>query len=180
MVMSIHSATHAVIRRKQGVPKVQEEWEAAVPRSSNSQPSPVSIRPAPPECMRSSTSCAPCSQCRRLMVVTKAGVIQIHGPVSKCCSGSGKTPSPIEQARDCAAPPTSQSSPTTSHPIRRNPPSSHIVSGWLPCKVLKRVLCASRMLAANKLASILDDIVERDDDAVVFCYSLYYFMAFMM
>ena len=105
MVMSILSATHAVIRRKQGVSKVQEEWEAAVPRSSNSQPSPVSVKPAPPECMRSSTSCAPCSQCRRLMVVTKAGVIQIHGPVSKCCSGSGRTPSPIEQARDCAAPP---------------------------------------------------------------------------
>ena len=138
-----------------------------MPRSSDSQPSPVSVIPASSECMHSSTSCAPCRQCRRVMVVTKTGVIQIHGPVSKCCSGSGRTPSPIEQARDCAAPPppTSQSSVTTSHPIRRNPPGSHIDSGRLPCKVLKRVPCASRMLAANKLASILDNIVERNDDA---------------
>ena len=66
---------------------------------------------------------------------------------------------------DCVGPPKSQPSPNTSHLIRRNSPGSHFVSGRLLCKVLKRLLRASRLPAANNLASILDDIVKRNDDA---------------
>ena len=62
-------------------------------------------------------------------------------------------------------PKTSLLSPATPHPIRRNPIVSHTVPIRLPCKVLKRVLRVSRMPAANRLTSILDDIVKRNDDA---------------
>ena len=160
-------------------PTEWDEWRSPeAPRRPDSQDPQMSIRSTTPERAHPSTSRAPCPGCRRLMPVTKAGLIRVHGPVSKRCTGFGRPPSLIEQTADCEALSSLQCPPPTPHPIERylaDPPYIHTVPRRLSCKVLKRIPRASRMPAANKLATILDDIVRRNDDAswdrlFRFCY----------
>ena len=50
----------------------------------------------------SSTIRAPCSVCRRIMPVTRAGLVCVHGPVGHRCSGSRIPPAPLRQSLPAA------------------------------------------------------------------------------
>ena len=83
-------------------PAEWEEWKSPeVPQRPDSQDPRMSIRSTTPENALPSTSRAPCPGCRRLMPVTKAGVIWVHVPVSKHCNGSGRPPSLDRLFRFC-------------------------------------------------------------------------------
>ena len=54
----------------------------------------------------SSATRAPCSVCRRVMPLTRAGLVRVHGPVGNRCLGSRFPPAPSGLSPPFAAPVT--------------------------------------------------------------------------
>ena len=116
----------------------------------------------------------PCAVCGRLISVTAAGLVRLHGPLCSRCPGSRQQPGPSPGSR--VSPSLSQQ-PHTPEGIRAaSLPSSQISTHAtdtrqcplpLKCsaKILKRISRASREQAASKLARILDAIVSKSDYA---------------
>ena len=104
-----------------------------------------------------------CSVCFRPFAVTAAGMIRIHGPVRARCPGSRRPPVSggvgNEEAGDPPRAPTSDIVLTSSTTAAAGlPPRSTE-------KILKRIPKASRLQAGRKMATILEDIVWRNDHA---------------
>ena len=127
--------------------------------------------------IRSGQSRAACPVCCRSMPVTKARLLCVHGPLSNRCKGSGMSPSllpsthpprPLSLPSSTATPPSLSNAATPSIaegiPDMRTGEAS--TSLLLPSdlrtsvRVLKRLLRASRHLAARKLVSTLDGVAE--------------------
>ena len=112
---------------------------------------------------------AACSGCLRSFSLTAAGLIRTHGPVDNRCPGSRKLPA----ARPASTSEASQSGPCgTDHPAPPPlPPAVRLdhhspqppLRPIPPVRVLKRIPRASRGLAGMKLASILEDVVSKND-----------------
>ena len=107
--------------------------------------------------------------CSRLMPVTMAGLIRVHGPLSNRCVGSGMYPSstPSNIIVDTPPAPAISAEPTPSseepsQPARAPeiPPTGSLV------KIFKTIPKASREQCAKNLATILDACVETNDHAV--------------
>ena len=97
-----------------------------------------------------------------LYAPTKTGAIRIHGHLSNRCAGSGVSLcsqgslSSIRSPEDSETPPVAQYSSSEllfSSELRQSTP------------VLKRIPRAARHLAATKLASVLDDVSEKNDSS---------------
>ena len=97
-----------------------------------------------------------------LYAPTKIGAIRIHGHLSNRCAGSGVSLcsqgslSSIRSPEDSETPPVAQYSSSEllfSSKLRQSTP------------VLKRIPRAARHLAATKLASVLDDVSEKNEIA---------------
>ena len=97
-----------------------------------------------------------CPVCRRTFQVTKAGLIRPHGPTNNRCSGSGNPPAHI------SLPPCSSAIRTPSNITSEAMPLDTI-SFRPTTKILKRIP-ASRHLAANRLATILDAISTKNNN----------------
>ena len=110
----------------------------------------------------SSTIRAPCSVCRRIMRVTRAGLVRVHGPVGHRCSGSRLPPPP---SGSLSLPPaTSPTAPllsavSTSPPQNQAPESSSLFGPPHLVKTVKRIPRASRDIAVRKMAAILQDVI---------------------
>ena len=110
------------------------------------------------------SSNASCSVCCRVISLTTAGVLRLHGPVASRCSGSRRPPS---------FHPAPASPPPASRPHCRpeigssGQPALLLSEAPLPPKcpvgIIKRIPRASRELAGVKLATILE-AVSRDND----------------
>uniref|UniRef100_A0A1X7SVC0 Uncharacterized protein n=1 Tax=Amphimedon queenslandica TaxID=400682 RepID=A0A1X7SVC0_AMPQE len=107
---------------------------------------------------------AECPVCLGHFRVTSSGLIRLHGPRSSRCSGSNKavslpaTQSPVQKGR------TRASSPPL--PVRASTTSSGLI---LPSSLRVSVICrlpkASRRLAAEKLCSLLEEVVAINSSA---------------
>ena len=97
-----------------------------------------------------------CAICCRIMPLTRAGLVRVHGPVGNRCRGSRNLPfiPNLGQGAGIGA------SPPSSPPRREvlTPPRSTV-------KILKRIPRASRDHAARKLATILDQVVLNNNTA---------------
>ena len=142
------------------------------------------LRPphSPPH--RASTSRSLCVVCGRSMPLTKARVFRVHGPLNNRCMGSGMSPSSLT-AEDslplsAASNASSQCSPisvpvpvsnflsvNSSEPSTVSADEAELFLSTIRdssrTRILKRIPRASRHLAATKLASILDDVTEKND-----------------
>ena len=123
--------------------------------------------------------------CGRSMPLMKAGVFRVHGPLSNRCRGSGMSPSsptaedslPVSAAFNASTQcsPLSVPVPVSNFMIANNSSAPTTVSAdeaelFLStirdssrARILKRIPRTSRHLAATKLASILDDVTEKND-----------------
>ena len=110
-----------------------------------------------------------CSGCLRSFSLTAAGVIRTHGPVDNHCPGSRKPP----VAGPASTPEASHSGPHgTNHPAPPPLPPAARLNHHLPepslrpiplVRVLKRIPRATRELTGMKLATILEDVVSKND-----------------
>ena len=134
---------------------------------------------------RPSTSRSLCDVCGRSMPLTKAGVFRVHGPLNNRCGGFGMSPSSptaedsllvsaaFSASTQCS--PLSVPVPVSNFLIANNSSAPTTVSAGEAelflstirdssrARILKRIPRASRHLAATKLASILDDVTEKND-----------------
>ena len=103
---------------------------------------------------------AQCVACSRVISVTRAGLVHVHGPIGNLCPGSQCLP---------AASASSSSSATALRSSAPQSPPSSSLSGItdLPphpaVKILKRVPHASREVAAKKLVTVVGNVVNCND-----------------
>ena len=117
----------------------------------------------------SSTIRAPCSIFRRIMPVTRAGLVHVHGPVGHCCSGS-RLP-PALSGSLSLSPATSPTAPLLSAvPTLPSPPppepSTRVIFPIWPSALGKDCdedSAASWDIAARKMAAILHDVISLND-----------------
>ena len=100
-----------------------------------------------------------CAICYRIMPLTRAGLVHVHGPVGNRCRGSCNLPL-IPNLGQGELSPGIGASPPSSPPTREvlNAPRSTV-------KILKRIPRASRDHTARKLATILDQVVLSNNTA---------------
>ena len=106
---------------------------------------------------------APCSVCRRVMPLTRAGLVRVHGPVSNRCPGSRLPPAPSGLSAPSAAPVIPPHHHRPHHaalPSQNQEPEASCLFG-LPhlVKTVERIPRASRDVAARKMAAILQDVI---------------------
>ena len=112
---------------------------------------------------------AVCEVCGRCMPVTKAGLLRVHGPLSNRCEGSGMSPTLPSPSMVTTQDTTVASSglPPADSQRPASFPSDSLLTLFrrssTSAKILKRIPRASRHLAASKLASILNDVTQRND-----------------
>ena len=85
-----------------------------------------------------------------------------HGPIHSQCPGSGMPPVAQSPAMKCPESSTA-SSTSISAPSSVPPPGQLAAHTRVSIKIVKRIPRALRMLAANKLTSILNGITVRND-----------------
>ena len=118
----------------------------------------------------SQASCSSrCAICRRVIALTKTGLIRTHGPMDNRCPGSRAPPSYRKATTGgfiaCPSQPVlpidtelgSEQPVSSDH--RHNPVSLSMPS----LKTIKRIPRASRNTAAKKLASIIEAVVAFND-----------------
>ena len=103
---------------------------------------------------------AQCVACSRVISVTRAGLVHVHGPIGNRCPGS--------QCLPAASASSSSSSTALPSSVPQSPPSSSLsdITDLPPrpaVKILKRVPRASREVAAKKLATVVGNVVNCND-----------------
>ena len=103
---------------------------------------------------------AQCVACSRVISVTRAGLVHVHGPIGNRCPGS--------QCLPAASASSNSSSTALPSSAPQFPPSSSLsgITDLPPrpaAKILKRVPRASREVAANELATVVGNVVNCND-----------------
>ena len=101
----------------------------------------------------SSATRAPCSVCHRVMPLTRAGLVRVHGPVGNRCPGSRFPPALSGLSPPSTAPVTAPApSSPPALPSQNQEPEASCLFG-LPhlVKTVKRIPRASRDVAARNL-----------------------------
>ena len=102
---------------------------------------------------------APCAVCKRLMPVTRTGLIRVHGPLDNRCDGSRVPPGSLPSDSDCGnsqiLPPLVSDAPPS--------PQGALSPPKLAARTIKKIPRAARELAAKKLAGILGQVVASND-----------------
>ena len=139
--------------------------------------------------MSESRSSAACAVCRRIISLTAAGVVRLHGPVASRCPGSRRPPTTTEallsssfsrglQRDDQGRQLTTTEALLSSSPSRGlqrddpgGQPSQPPLEALLPLpprcevRITKRIPRASRAQTGTKLASILEAVTRANDHA---------------
>ena len=105
---------------------------------------------------------AGCPVCSRSIPLTKTGAIRIHGPLSNRCAGSGMSLCSQGSLSSVRSPEDSETPPVAQYSSSELLFSSELRQST---RVLKRIPRAARHLAATKLASVLDDVSEKNDSS---------------
>ena len=103
-----------------------------------------------------------CPVCSRSMPLTITGAIRIHGPLSNRCAGSGMSLCSQGSLSSVRSPEDSETPPVAHYSSSELLFSSELRQST---RVLKRIPRAARHLAATKLASVLDDVSEKNDSS---------------
>ena len=114
--------------------------------------------------MASRSVCTVCSVCLRCFTVTSAGLVRIHGPISRRCPGSNQPHITTQSSSSSSSSVTDsqQSSslvPTTTPTANGEPP---IHFDFRHVKILKRIPKGSREPCLSKLTNILEGVVNND------------------
>ena len=121
--------------------------------------------------MSESRSNAACAVCRRIISLTAAGVIRLHGPVASRCPGSRRPPTTTAHRQPHEALLSSSSSRGLQRDDPGRQPSQPPLEALLPLpprcevRIIKRIPRASRAQAGTKLASILEAVTRANDHA---------------
>ena len=116
--------------------------------------------------MTESRSSAACAVCRRIISLTAAGVVRLHGPVASRCPGSRRPPTTTEALLSSSSSRGLQGD----DPGGQRPPQPPL-EAFLPLpprcevRIIKRIPRASRAQAGTKLASILEAVTRANDHA---------------
>ena len=96
-----------------------------------------------------------CAVCGRVLTLTKAGLVRTHGPFDNRCPGS-RAPPAASGAYPSSPPEDEQAQQL---PAQWDEVCSRRVLSRPRVKPMRRIQCASRELAAKKLASIIEAVV---------------------
>ena len=104
---------------------------------------------------------AACSACRRVFTLTKTGLVRTHGPVGNRCSGSPVPPA----SNSSATPPSEKAQQRPDPPVQGKKEDPQRPPNRSDVKILKRIPHSSREVAAKRLASVVEAIVAKNDQA---------------